>query len=337
MPPAKRPGLAATESMGPLEQPPRPSTSTGPTPARPAVEAPASAGPAPSTSTASSLPEGMGKVMWPERWSSKGADYFDRGGQYQDTYRYAFDAQTPAERFALRNWTHVDGTEERYVDYVDGQAVTDTNVYVEENYALNSYLRGGAFDPRYEQASDVLHNALSKLPEIPEKVPLLRVADVDANYGDRFKVGDYVTNGRLFMSASSKNDYAVTSFQQGYAAEGRTGGMAIYEINAKTARPMLEGITTHAGHEAESVALPNTVYRVEALVNFTRDTQSSTGLPVTAMRLEEVTVSAPMIVKNIHTGEPVTIGPEEQQPPPLPTGSDASGGSSPAYDWSGSD
>ncbi len=233
----------------------------------------------------------------------------------------------------------MDGTEDTYVDYVDGQAVADTNTYNELNYDLNEYLRGGRFEPGFEQASALLHNALSRLPELPENVPLLRVADVDASYGNRFKVGDYMTNGRLFMSASSKNDYAVKSVEQGYAAEGQTGGMAIYEIHAKTARPMLPGITTLAGHEAESVALPNTVYRLEAIINSTRDTQSAKALPITAMRLIEVPVTESMIVKNIHTGEAVAIGPEEQRrPPPLPAAGDASPGSSPEYYyWSGSD
>lgn len=282
-----------------------------------AMEVPATEETGSGSFSATTLPEGIENVIWPQRWSSSAANYFDRGGQYYDAYRHAFDALDPTERFALRQWTHVDGTEHSYVDYVDGQAKEDTNQYTEQNYDLNAYLRGGAFDPQLEQSSDVLHNALAKLPELPEPTHMLRVSDVDAHYAEKFKPGEYVTNGRLFMSGSAKNDYAVKSVEQGYAAEGRTGGMAIYDIEAKTARPMLAGITTLAPHEAELVALPNSVYRVEAAFGYTMDTESSQALPMTAMQLKEVTVTEPTRARNIHTGEPVTIGPEEQQPPPL--------------------
>jgi len=283
----------------------------------PAGEPAGPAPPAESTYSESTLPENVKRLAWPEYWSSPAQEFSNNRGAYRYSYERAFDNLSREERYTIRDWTHVEGSSEVYVDNVDGQQVADTNAYTGMNYALNSYLRGKGFDPNIEIASDRLHNALSKLPKPPGQMQLLRVSDVEPGYADKFQVGDYVTNGRPFMSASSDNAYAVTSFQQGYAAEGQTGGMAIYEIQSKSATPMLQGKTTLAEHESEWIFTPNTIFQVEGKNTFVRSTESDPSLTVTALRLNEVTVTQPLTAKNIHTGEPVRIGPEEQLPPPL--------------------
>ncbi|HVJ39503.1 MAG TPA: hypothetical protein VM687_17085 [Stenotrophomonas sp.] len=263
--------------------------------------------------------ESMKDLIWPENWSSPAHRFVDRGGAFRDSYEQSFRALSEQERYAVRDWTHVEGSDETYRDPVDGHFLSDTNEYEGINYELNNYLRNPEpYDPEMEARSDELHNALAKLARPGEPVKLLRVADVGPGYADKFAVGDLVTNGRPFMSASSEKGYAEQTFKQGYAAEGRTGGLAIYEIQAKSATPMLEGITTLAGHEGEWIFTPNTVFEVTEKFTFTKKTESNPSLEVTAIRLKEVTPSKTEEVKNIHTSATLRIGPEEQKPPPSP-------------------
>ena len=292
----------------------------------------------------------MAAVLSPQQWSSP-ADRFvspqrgDEVGAYRDRYQQAFSGLTAEERYAVRDWTYAGGTG-MYVDNIRGKPVLDTNEYAGTNYDLNSYLRGDMgrrTNPYYEAASSRLHNALSKLPQVPmDNAPLLRVADVGRDYASKFTVGDHVTNGRPFMSASSNNRYAAESLQQGYAAEGRTGGMAIYELNSKSAVPTLPGITTQAAHEAEWLFQPNSVFKVTEMGGTRAATQADPNLSVTGMRMDEVNVTQPISAKGLHTGRPTTIRPEDQRPPPLPdpyipppsfvemsSGSGSSAGSSP--------
>lgn len=322
LPPAKRPSaLPATDPQLRPEQAPRPSTS-GPSSAQPAELPPAgeTSGPLhPGPGPYPELPQGMDKVLRPEQWTSPAERFVNQGGEYRDTYQAAYNTLSPAESHAIRNWSFVEGQQGSYIDYVDGAAVADTRTYEGMNYDLNVYLRGQhGYSAEMERNSDLLHIGLSKLPSPPETVTLLRASDVGPDYGDLFKVGDYVTNGRPFMSASSNNAYAAESVGQGYAAEGRTGGLAIYEIESESAVPLLEGVTTLAGHEAEWLFTANRVFEVKQVAKAWGSTQSSELFPLTAMRLKEVTLTEPIHAKNIHTGLPKTIEPEDQLPPPFP-------------------
>jgi len=321
-PPAKRPSVPAAERQSGPAETLSSSTSRQPSaqPTGPSVAAEVARSSAVSSGApaATMLPEGMANLIKPEQWSSPGQNFVMGRGQYETAYREAFNGLSPDERFALRNWTYVEGTSEIYVDHVNGQAVPDTHTYYGNNFALNEYLRGGTYSEDMEQANTLLHNALSKLPAPPGEVPLLRVSDVYPGYAEDFHQGDLVTNQRLFMSASSTNQYATESFQQGYASSGQTGAMAIYEIKSVTARPTLEGISTMAGHEAEWLFQPNTVFSVEKIAKFNIDSDSQKNLPVVAMTLKEVPVMETVDAKNIHSGVRVRIGQAEQRPPPLP-------------------
>lgn len=272
----------------------------------------------------------MAAVLSPQQWSSP-ADRFvspERSGdvgEYRQRYKEAFSALSPQERYAVRDWTHVEGAEGKYMDVIGGKAVMDNNRYAGTNYDLNAYLRSGAgtpLDRTYEAASSRLHNALSKLPTVPlDKAPLLRAADVDPNYASRFSVGDHVTNGRSFMSAASNKGYAVDSIAQGYAAEGRDGGMAMYEFNSKSAVPTLPGVSTQAAHETEWLFKPYSVFRVNEMASTRAQTESNQNLPLTGMRMDEVDVTRPIMTKGLHTGKSTLVRPEYQRPPPLPDSS----------------
>jgi|GEM_PF-1081734 len=271
----------------------------------------------------------MQSVLATQQWSSPVNKFVSAEpgdpdvAAYRTSYAQAFSELSPAERYTIRDWTHVDGAQEQYVDEIGGVRITDQHAYQGTNYDLNAYLHRsgtGTPDPTYETAASRLYNALSKLPMVPlDDVPLLRVADVDADYASRFQVGDLVTNGRAFMSAASNNDYASESLIQGYAAEGRTGGMAIYEFNAATAVPTLPGITTLAEHETEWLFSPYRVFQVDEMASTRINSQSASNLPLTAMRLTEVSLAQPTMAKSLHGGEPVWVTPEDRVPPPLPS------------------
>lgn len=333
---AKRPG---TPAPGEAPTPKRP---TMPGDIAPDTVSPTEAGPStsrasPTKGTAPASPKleiqptvashEMQAVLKPEQWSSPGEAFTQEAPEdpdaqiYRTSYENAFRQLTPVERYVLRDWTHVEGVEGRYVDEIGGRQVNDDSEYQGINYELNAYLRNSAAspDPLLEGTAARLHNALSKLPNVPmDRLPLLRVSDVPADYASHIAQGDLVTNGRSFMSASSDRGYAAESLEQGYAAEGRTGAMAIYEFQANSAVPTLPGITTLAGHEAEWLFMPNRVFKVEEVATTRINTQSAADLPLIGVRLTETSVLEPTVAANLHTAEPTWISAADRRPPPLP-------------------
>lgn len=317
-PATKRPAHVIGSVAHPAEAA-RPSTSTQSTTESVASvaagEAPAAVQPAIPSYTASNLPEGMQRLMTPSTWTSPAQRFVDADAEFRADYQFAFDRLSEDEKFAIRDWTHVDDSEQPYIDVVDGKSAPYTRSYYGANYDLNEYLRsGGFYDRQWEDLSKSLHSGLEKLPVPSGNTSLLRVADVPPHYGQNINIGDRVTNGRLFMSSSSHNEYARTTFEQGYAADGQNTELAIYELEARSAVPTLPGISTQAAHEAEWVSKPNTVFEVKGKMQFLLSTQSGTR-QVTAMRLKELDLTDTVSAKNIHTEQEVRIGPAEQRPP----------------------
>jgi hypothetical protein len=219
---------------------------------------------------------------------------------YIQRYRETFNNLPADQQRAIRNWTHVDADS-------DGYSSDDSEIsYQGLNYELNQALFTHKHYPGMEQEARNLSSGLSGLPS-PNVQPmrLLRVADVDAGYLQKFKVGDLVTNSPAFMSASSDNLYAKATIHEQTAVAGGADqqGIAIYDIQSNSARPFINKITTLNSGEAEWLFKPNSVFRIEEIAEGTVPGEK----PRYGIRLVEVPVHDNVIARNIYTGEQLMV------------------------------
>ncbi|MFC0576744.1 hypothetical protein [Paraburkholderia solisilvae] len=238
---------------------------------------------------------------------------------YRQAYKAAFEKLPADQQRAIRQWTAVDngsdsGSGSDSSSGSDSESGSDSGngsaaAAGSKNYELNKALYTHTpYDGIDKDVSDLI-GGLDGLPAPPkQQAHLLRVADVPADYATRFKPGDLITNSPAFMSASSGNEYATYALWDQAAIAGTDHpALAFYDIEARSAKPFLDGIATDASAEREWLFRPNTVFKVKEIGVL--PASGPDEKPRVGMRLVEVPVTAALEAKNIYTGQTVKVSP----------------------------
>jgi hypothetical protein len=211
--------------------------------------------------------EAARRMLDPSQWQSN-VETLASNRVYMEAYRQAFVELTYREQRALWNWSAAGGDK----PYHFGAQPVEDGI----NFELNDALARGDLDWRNEPLlADTyfgLQTALPRLPATPQPATLLRVADVPASYRHRLAVGDIVTNAPLFMSASSRSEYAEMSIAEQGAANGDIADehrsmLAFYSIKSLSAKPLVRDISAPStvDHEAEYLFGIDSRFRVDAI------------------------------------------------------------------------
>lgn len=229
-------------------------------------------------------------------------------------YEYAMNALLPRQHQALREWTSTEA------DMEHEEEDNSKRYYEGVNYELNAALSKGTLTGLERAAVEALDGGLAAMPCF--RARLTRVAEHGPTnpspWGTRIQIGDIVTAGPRFMSASHTHGYSLGNLSDGSLSSLCLGkdseSLVFYTIDASAAVPLVEGKLAFAG-ESEWLFRPRTAFTVLGMAQARPRQTSAPGndgntneLParrygVHLRQIEDYEGPA----KNLYTGAPVLI------------------------------
>lgn len=237
-------------------------------------------------------------------------------------YEKAVAALTPEQRQALRTWTAFD-MNSLGRKYSNGEPEITSGI----NFELNSALaEGDELSPQQQHIYERMVEALNANILPTQQGDYVRISEYIAGMLNpwatgQIKVGDYVTNGALFMSVSSDTHYPVSIIEdfQGMNKDLSVSEFVIYKFKNARPVPLLADALSLSRFEQEYLYQPGRVFKVtgiahaEPLITITNKMNpvdyARTGVTLEEVSPEELAAANIVSAKNLFTGKVTPLFP----------------------------